>query len=939
MSSESVGGLAGKARALLFTASALCGAVAASVLLGWLLDIPFLRTMLPGSVPMKVNAAAGAALAVAVLLASARAPLMGSRRAFALAGSACVFLLGAATLSQDVFAVDLGIDQLLVRDETAGTGRLPPGRMAPQAALNLALAGAALFCHAIARKRCWIVVQSSAILILLTSLLALVGYAYGVPAFVGIASYAELAAPAAVCSLILSLCLLSLTANSGYMRVFSSPTDGGIAVRRLLPVALILPLVIGWLRLEGERAGLYGSEFGLALFATSNAVILAALMWWHGWWLDKALTERTGAEAKLRESEQLLRTVLDTLPVGVWITDSAGKIQHGNPAGKQIWAGARYVGVQQYGEYKGWWSESGKRIEAEEWALARAVLKGETSIGEMIDIECFDGTRKTMLNSAVPMRDAAGKITGAIVVNQDITELRQSQRDLADAQRIARMGSWSWEVVSNELRWSQEVFRIFGIDPSLTPTYEVFMAGVHPDDRSVLTEAVQRALKEKMPYEINHRVIATDGSEKTAQCTGIPQVDEAGGVIRLFGTIQDISEQVKAEKVKEALEAQLQQAQKMEAIGRLAGGVAHDFNNLLTVIIAYSDLLLDRLQDGDPRQKELTEIRKAGDRASALTRQLLAFSRRQVLTPTILDINEVVMNMDRMLRRLIGEDIELMTRLTPDLGSVRADRGQIEQVIMNLAVNARDALMDGGGRILIETESILVTEERRSGRTHLSLGQWVMVAVTDNGCGMDKETVEHIFEPFFTTKGQGEGTGLGLSTVYGIVQQSAGVIDVQSAPERGSTFKVFFPCAREEADGQAPSRVPPASTVSVGTESVLVVEDEPGLRRLIAGILRSGGYRVSEAQNGAEAVALMESGSTHIDLVITDVIMPVMGGRDLAKRAQSLQPDVKIMFISGYSDRVLTKNEVLEPGLNYLPKPFTPEILRQRVRQVLEAKT
>ncbi len=384
------------------------------------------------------------------------------------------------------------------------------------------------------------------------------------------------------------------------------------------------------------------------------------------------------------------------------------------------------------------------------------------------------------------------------------------------------------------------------------------------------------------------------------------------------------------------LEEQLLQAQKMETIGRLAGGIAHDFNNLLTAIIGYSSILLRHCSQDHPLRAEIEEIEKAGQRAAALTSQLLSFSRKQVLQPRVVDLNSVVTNLERMLRRLIGEDVELVTVLKPELGRVRVDPGQIEQVIMNLAVNARDA-MPAGGKLTIETDNVELDEHYA--REHVSVrpGPYVMLAVSDTGCGMDKETQAHIFEPFFTTKERGKGTGLGLATVYGIVKQSGGNIWVYSEPGQGTTFKLYFPCVA----GQAEMLTQKTESVSQlrGTETILLVEDDQQVQSLAARVLREQGYKVLETSNGKEALHLAAHYLAEIHLVLTDVVMPGMSGRVLVDHLKSLRPELRVLYLSGYTDDTIVHHRVLDPGASFLQKPFTPQGLARKVREVLgEAK-
>jgi len=416
-----------------------------------------------------------------------------------------------------------------------------------------------------------------------------------------------------------------------------------------------------------------------------------------------------------------------------------------------------------------------------------------------------------------------------------------------------------------------------------------------------------------------------DGSLVPVQMYGVPIVvhgTQVGGC----GMYVDLSE-------RKHLEAQFLQAQKMDALGILAGGVAHDFNNLLTVISGHSELLLADFASNGPHAQHLEEIRRAGERAAALTHQLLAFSRQQVLQLKILDLNASVTDVDQMLRRLIGEDIELSIMLDPELGRVRADPGQIEQLLLNLAVNARDAMPEGG-RLTITTANVRLDERAAHTQMIAHPGVYVQLSVSDTGCGMNAATQAHIFEPFFTTKESGKGTGLGLSTVYGIVQQSAGCIAVTSTPGQGTTFTISLPHTTGVAE--TPLQ-PPSSHLARGQETVLVVEDEPGVRRLAVETLRQHGYRVLEASHGEEALCLGQAqGKETIALLLTDVVMPHMSGDELAHRLRAVYPNIKILFVSGYIENAHMRQAILHQDTTFLPKPYTPTVLALKVREVLD---
>ena len=452
---------------------------------------------------------------------------------------------------------------------------------------------------------------------------------------------------------------------------------------------------------------------------------------------------------------------------------------------------------------------------------------------------------------------------------------------------------------------------------------ELYLRLVHPDDRALL-EAVLRG---ETP---GSGAILLRWRHKNGSIIWMEQHhslvhDPAGTLVAVECIARDVTE-------RKNLEEQFRQSQKMEAIGRLAGGVAHDFNNLLTVITGYSANSLSVLRPEEELYEGIQEISKAADRAAALTRQLLAFSRRQVLQPQVFDLNEVVADMDRMLRRVLGEDVELQTVLNSGLGSILADRGQMEQVVMNLVVNARDA-MPKGGKLVIETALVELDEDYAQQHRSVVPGRYVMLAVSDTGHGMDAATQARIFEPFFTTKAPGEGTGLGLSTVYGIVRQSGGSIWVYSEPGEGTTFKIYLPIAAkgEEAVEERRQTAKPTG----GSETVLVVEDEAGIRKMICAVLKKAGYTVLEARNGGDALRVSDGYAGSVQLLITDVVMPVMDGRDLVRRLATIRPDLKVLFMSGYTDDSIAHHGIIDPDTPFLQKPFTPLALAAKVREAL----
>jgi signal transduction histidine kinase/ActR/RegA family two-component response regulator len=452
------------------------------------------------------------------------------------------------------------------------------------------------------------------------------------------------------------------------------------------------------------------------------------------------------------------------------------------------------------------------------------------------------------------------------------------------------------------------------------PTYRHYVISTWIDDLEGLKSGGKRLR--------TFTVTCKDGTEKIINF--IPVQLETGETLM---ACEDITELKRAEEEKALLQEQLRQSQKVEAIGRLAGGIAHDFNNLLTVIKGYSELSRLRFKEGDPLRENMDEIQNATERAASLIRQLLAFSRRQVMEMKVLDLNTLLRDLDKMLRRVIGEDIALVTLLAEDLGRTRADVGQIEQVIMNLAVNAKDA-MPSGGKLTIETANVELDKSYARSHVDVKQGHYVMFSVSDTGVGMTTEVRERIFEPFFTTKEKGKGTGLGLSTTYGIVKQSGGHIWVYSEQGKGTTFKIYLPRVNEPLEDITKDVL--KEKLPRGNETILVVEDEEEVRKLTAKILERQGYRILETSNGDDALLACERRKGPIHLMLADIVMPGMSGSELAKLLKPLYPEIKILYMSGYTDNAVVRHGVLKKGVNYIQKPFTTEGLARKVREVLD---
>ncbi|PYR28633.1 MAG: hypothetical protein DMF98_02325 [Acidobacteria bacterium] len=531
--------------------------------------------------------------------------------------------------------------------------------------------------------------------------------------------------------------------------------------------------------------------------------------------------------------------------------------------------------------------------------------------------------------TALAMQAAIGYENARLIEDsrRQAAALRDAQDRTHFAMAAAHMGVWEIDLMTNVVTWSETLAPVFGLTPAQAPTtLDSFLRLVHPDDRPSFTEHMRLAVAEQKEFTIEFRGLWPDGSHHWVGGRARVAYDEEGRPARLLGVGMDVHHE-------KLLERQFHQAQKMEAIGQLAGGIAHDFNNMLTAVLGNANLLLDDLEAESPLRPDLDEIVKAAERAAALTRQLLAFGRKQVMQPIAVDLNAIVRDLTQMLRRVIGEHIELASVAAPGLSPVRADPTQIEQVIMNLVVNGRDA-MPAGGLLSIETANVTLDESYAESHISVRPGSYVMLAVSDSGTGIDEPTRRRLFEPFFTTKERGKGTGLGLATVYGIVKQSGGYIWVYSELGHGTTFKVYLPVADEAPQSLAP--VEPSARALRGSETILVVEDEPAVRQLTRVLLERAGYRVIPAANAHEAIERFGAAGGEIDLVITDVVMPGASGPALLKYLTERRPNLKVLFMSGYADDAVPTLGRLDKDAVFLQKPFTGERLIKKVHEVLE---
>lgn len=647
--------------------------------------------------------------------------------------------------------------------------------------------------------------------------------------------------------------------------------------------------------------------------------------------IKQDVTERRRAEELIRSSEKQVRDILDNIAGFVMLLDTKGIILdvNGTPLDQ---AGVKRKDVigKEIGETDAWrYSPVAQRRIRE---TVRRAAAGEV-IAEDFYPMMANNEIATVFSVFAPLRDSRGKIVKVIGSGFDVTERKRAEEELLkseeryrDLVENAHDIIYSHDLQGNYTSINEAGERITGysrdealrmnITDTIAPEFvgtaqEMLASKLRGEESSAYELEILAKNGERISVEVNTKLILQDGQPAGVQ-----------------GIARDITG-------RKQMELQLRQAQKLESVGRLAGGIAHDFNNMLTAINGYSDLTLRQLPDGHKLRRNIEEIKKAGERSALLTNQLLAFSRRQLLQPEIIDINEVISDTTALLNRVIGEDVKLVTELDPNVGRVKADKGQLSQIIMNLSVNARDA-MPGGGRLTISTGNVRVDSEyvRRDPGLVPEL-DYVRLSVSDTGTGIKESDRQYIFEPFFTTKAVGKGTGLGLATVYGIVKQSGGGINVITEVQVGTTFEVLFPRVSEERSHPSGEFAAPGN-LPIGAETILLVEDEELVRSLLKELLESCGYTVIAAENGEEALAVCEQLCDPVDLLITDVVMPQMGGRELAERLGKILPGLPVLFVSGYTDDALVRESVLDADVNFIQKPFTLEVVSRKVRELLD---
>lgn len=649
------------------------------------------------------------------------------------------------------------------------------------------------------------------------------------------------------------------------------------------------------------------------------------------------ITERRQAEERLLYQANLLQNVSDAIVA----TDMDSIIISWNKAAERLygWSADEAVGQHILDMIP-------TEIIDEAPDLAMQTLFGEGQWeGEAIQ-KHRDGSNINVFSSASLIRDSAGQSTGVVAVNRDVTErkraeaaLLQSEERLKQAVHVAGIGTFDHDHLTDDLYLSPELRQMWGYDSEEEVTLAAGMHRLHPDDRERIREALARAHSPAGDgyYQEEQRVIHPDESvhwQSVRAQTFFAGEGDARRPVRTVGAVLDITGARLAEKARAELEEQLRQAQKLESLGRLAGGIAHDFNNLLVPLIGYTELGQMMLPKEDKVHGYFEKIGTAAKRAANLTKQILAFSRRQMLEIGLFDLNDIVGGFEEMLQRLIGENIQMQLFLAPTPCLINADRTQIEQILLNLAINARDAMLNGG-QLTLETDIVYLDESYAQTHPETEPGRYTMLSISDTGHGMDSETQRQIFEPFFTTKERGKGTGLGLATVFGIVKQHGGNIWVYSEPDQGTTFKIYLPQPKDVNQLDAAAAVEMPSVY--GSETILVVEDEPMVRKLACETLAAYGYTVLEADSPEVGLQIAAAHETKIHLLLTDVIMPEMNGRQLYNKIIQIRPDIKVLYMSGYTDNVIVHHGVLDEGINFLEKPFTIRRFGQKVRRVLDS--
>jgi len=890
------------------TAAALGSlALGTFVLLAWAFDFAAIKNLLPGLTAVKASAAISFILGGLSLLLLGRGPYLWSR----LCAAGLLALMGVAWIS-------------LVLAET-GASNIELVRLGFQAAFGFTLEGIALL----------LLTNDGPALRRLGGQMALGSAFVG---WVGLVISTHGLVPTSWQSMswmvftALGMTLLGAgTAATdlvnGPFQVLNSRGPGGALVRHLTPFIAVAPFILGWIHVSGQSLGWYEPTVGVAVMTIVTTILFAFIVFTYAARLDRSEAGRHSAERVVSESAEFNTQIVASAQEGIVVVDEHRRCVLWNPFMERLTGvrardvvGKPLVQTTSFGVF------------SEHDSMERA-LRGE-HVESDVERRGPSGQPAWLLVAHTPLRNTDGGIRGAIITVHDITESKRAEHALVESQKrtstaLASLGVGVWEIdiASRAVVWIENASLLLAASAETIQGLEDIVNRMHADDRPAAAAAIERAITTKGDFAVESRVVLPDGATRWIHCAGRVIADPSGGSERLIGVTADVTS-------RHLLEAQFRQAQKMEAVGQLAGGVAHDFNNLLTAILGYSALVKEGLADS-ARRKNIDEVIKAATRATALTKQLLAFSRQEVPEVVVLDANDVIQDLLDMLRRLIGEHVALTTTLDKELSSVRTDRGQLEQVIVNLVLNARDAMPRGGG-IRIETANVRIEPGAHAHGGQMAPGDYVLLSVSDTGAGMTADVRARLFEPFFTTKGRGKGTGLGLTTVYGIVTAGHGYISVDSEVGKGSVFKVFLPRTGDPArDRRTPAAEPVSPQAGAPASSVLIVEDEEAVRYLSRVILERAGHRVYEAASAEQAESvLLESGP--VDVLVADVMLPGGRGTDLFARLRVRYPSLRVVFMSGYLEEGILEETQGDRGMRFIQKPFAADTLLGSVANLLD---
>jgi two-component system, cell cycle sensor histidine kinase and response regulator CckA len=918
-----------------FFTSVAAVVLAAGVLVGWSFNIEILRSLIPGVVAMNPATAILFIFAGTSLALSLRSPSSSDKKSQMLAWIArlcalLVALIGLVKFTGYIFGADIPFDRMLFAAQMSEGGHLLPNRIAPNSALNFLLLGTALLFVDLNKKFLRFCLELFAGVVFFGALIAVLGHAYHIRTFYDFGKFSPMSLYTGTLFLMMSVAFFLAHTDRGLLAIFVGKSAGGEMGRLLLPAAIVIPSGLGWLTLQGQAIGFYPLESGEALFVVGNIVVFTGVICWSARSLFQADIERERSEKALQWQTALLEAQLNSSIDGILVVDQQNKKILQNQRMADLFKIPAQIAEDKNDESQLQWVAS---VVANPMPFVEKVLHLNANPEERSqdEIDLKDGTTLERYSSRVVGKDGASY--GRIWTFRDITKRREAEREIRlNEQRYRSLVEataaivWdtpaSGEFVAEQHDWTDftgqsfEELRGWG-----------WLNAIHPDDRAKTTRVWAEAVASGGVYEIEHRLMARDGTYHDMMVRAVPILNQNGDIVQWMGVHTDIT-------MRKRLETQLFQSQKLETVGKLAGGVAHEFNSILTAILGQSELLLGDLPPGSPLVKSAAEISKAAGRAATLTRQLLAYGRKQVLQPEILDLGVVLSEMESTLRHLMGQEVDV--RICPAVGTktVRVDAGQIEQVIVNMAINARD-VMPHGGKLTLETANVSFDADTVGRYPELRPGDYVMLAIADTGGGMGEDVQARLFEPFFSTKEVGRGAGLGLSTCYGIIKQSGGHIGVYSEQSRGTTFKIYLP--QVDPLPALPRQQLNSGGMRRGTETILLVEDDPALREMAAELLARLGYHILTAANGVEALNLNQLQDIgHLDLLFTDVIMPHMSGKELSERVRAFSPDTKVLFSSAYTENAIVHQGVLDPGMMLLQKPFAPSALANKVREILD---